>query len=1113
MASKTQTSEIGNSRKYELFTLREDPAGQDGHWYCQNTNPYTSTSIAESNSQNTTEPTSIPSPFARMELARTAFAIAARTAWDEVPARYQKIVSDCLDVAEIFFNYPLFSKYFEIIIWTNHDLNNIANTALGKSMLKFWGSDANSYHFNRVNAIYLLNYIGENRPNKTGLNIVGATSPITLFFSVGNDLHYVSETLSFNQDRPFDGAFNPLENRDIAFVNYLNLMRQKYDAQGNNVSFAQDFKEVDDYITAACNRVANGIAPNGTHNYNNIAAGNNNFVEVLGFPLGCQQIPIPCYSDFEIKSSSNLAQQCKPLALPVESGNGFDGCRYINDAFLWGTNNSAPFDNATDWRQRTLPFANVQYPYLTANDFFTDNIIEMPYELNSNNYFDGNIDHPDTSRSYLLPFKPLLFEFFTVEEIREMTKMQIAGTVVKVTLNIPIRNYTGKATNANVKYEKIYCTNGSPTRNEGQKVSAKFGLGVFPLIRPRDVRVAHYRIAMFDKEGTAKLSFYESTDKDSINIPSSRKHRDFSQNACSIETYVMEQKNFDRIQVSINNETGYIIPNFTNEGGNTSFKFAVDLGTTNTHIAYEIENIQAAQAFRMSTPQMVKLHKDYRQDRDISVAFTDCFMPDEIGCGGRYKFPMRSAFAEDQTIDYREICYTLADGNIPFRYEEIGSIPYLDIKTDEELKWTAEPERLSLYIQNIVYMLRNKVLQEGGRLDRTKIVWFYPASMSEGMRSNMNNAWGNSYRNFLDANYNQGSHNLEAMSESMAPYCYFKERDGAVGVVTTIDVGGGTTDVYISDEGGNNGYLSSFRFASNAVFGDGYNNNISNNGFVGKFRPIFADALSNKGELSETLKMIYNRGKSTDLISFFFSLEATREPGLNFMNMLQNDQRYKYLFVYFYTAILYHVANTMKSRGISKPNTVAFSGNGSKTLRVLSTDNNTLSDFVKRIFERVYDEAYPQGVRFILRYNDNNPKEATSLGGLVANTDQINANPQRLILLGNDTSTFVTNQRFDDISNETKDEIIATVKDFIEFVSSLNEDNYFGDRFSMDIQILQRVEDICFQNLKGYLNLGLEKIMGLLQNNRAQTMAINESLFFYPLVGMLNNLAQEIPNL
>ena len=63
-------------------------------------------------------------------------------------------------------------------------------------MKRFMQSDSN-YNFAKMSAIYLLNYKGDNRPNKSGLNIIGATSPITMFFSVGNDLSYVGKNIHF----------------------------------------------------------------------------------------------------------------------------------------------------------------------------------------------------------------------------------------------------------------------------------------------------------------------------------------------------------------------------------------------------------------------------------------------------------------------------------------------------------------------------------------------------------------------------------------------------------------------------------------------------------------------------------------------------------------------------------------------------------------------------------------------------------------------------------------------------------------------------------------------------------------------------------------------------
>ena len=52
--------------------------------------------------------------------------------------------------------------------------------------------------------------------------------------------------------------------------------------------------------------------------------------------------------------------------------------------------------------------------------------------------------------------------------------------------------------------------------------------------------------------------------------------------------------------------------------------------------------------------------------------------------------------------------------------------------------------------------------------------------------------------------------------------------------------------------------------------------------------------------------------------------------------------------------------------------------------------------------------------------------------------------------------------------------------------------------------------DICKKNLDSYLDLGIDKVNKLLLSDTTQTNSITESLFFYPIVGMLNNLTKEL---
>ena len=73
--------------------------------------------------------------------------------------------------------------------------------------------------------------------------MIGATSPCTLFFTPANDLGYVTNQILFdgNNDRPFDGDYNPLYKRDADFVRYLVWLSKQ-------PGFADGYTEVSTYF-------------------------------------------------------------------------------------------------------------------------------------------------------------------------------------------------------------------------------------------------------------------------------------------------------------------------------------------------------------------------------------------------------------------------------------------------------------------------------------------------------------------------------------------------------------------------------------------------------------------------------------------------------------------------------------------------------------------------------------------------------------------------------------------------------------------------------------------------------------------------------------------------
>ena len=98
-------------------------------------------------------------------------------------------------------------------------------------------SDSITYNFGALKNIYLLNYV--QGPDE--LNIIGATSPATLFFSSANDLSYIND-IFFGEDRPFDKSYQPLYKRDPEFIKYFFALRSSIP------NFAKWFPEIDDYL-------------------------------------------------------------------------------------------------------------------------------------------------------------------------------------------------------------------------------------------------------------------------------------------------------------------------------------------------------------------------------------------------------------------------------------------------------------------------------------------------------------------------------------------------------------------------------------------------------------------------------------------------------------------------------------------------------------------------------------------------------------------------------------------------------------------------------------------------------------------------------------------------
>ena len=254
------------------------------------------------------EITSIPSPFARMDLVKTAFKVITESKELNGDSIHHKLVSDCFDVGEIFFNIDKFRDKVRIIVWDKKkDLQALLNSdndrhrLFGETLRLYLEQDADAFNFDKLDRIYLLDYTGPDKPGQ--VNIIGATSPATFFFTSANDLSYVSKHLSF---RPFDEEFQPLYKRDFDYQMYW------YCLQMSLLDFADLFPEINTYLNLSYTKLNNSqkekISALDKEAYDAYyedlsVTSDANLVEVLGFHLKKRKNITDVKSDFQIYSS------------------------------------------------------------------------------------------------------------------------------------------------------------------------------------------------------------------------------------------------------------------------------------------------------------------------------------------------------------------------------------------------------------------------------------------------------------------------------------------------------------------------------------------------------------------------------------------------------------------------------------------------------------------------------------------------------------------------------------------------------------------------------------------------------------------------------------------
>ena len=119
----------------------------------------------------------------------------------------------------------------------------------------------------------------------------------------------------------------------------------------------------------------------------------------------------------------------------------------------------------------------------------------------------------------------------------------------------------------------------------------------------------------------------------------------------------------------------------------------------------------------------------------------------------------------------------------------------------------------------------------------------------------------------------------------------------------------------------------------------------------------------------------------------------------------------------------------------------------------------------------------------------------------------------KTILVGIDGLTFCKdNLSYGEITDDTLNKIVKEVKNYIEFTFNLNKKFSFYDNFEIDRSIMNKVKDIYLKDIKTYLSTGIARKVKAIQQDGADEI-VEETLFFYPIIGMLNAVVRKIYDL
>ncbi len=950
--------------------------------------------------------TSIPSPWGRWDLIRTAFRNVTSTGEFDKNKLDHKLISDTLDVAQIFFHIDRLKKQgvIEVLCWNREKELELLRESdlpghqiLGKALDKYLAQDAQSFNFDKLSSIALLQVVDPKTGEKT---IVGSTSSVTLFSVAPGDLSHLSPFLNFGTDRLFDKELCPLHKREEAFIIWL------YALQSGYAYFSRYFKEIDEYLNAtkpllppSIQRQINALTSESLQkDYDPQEYMPGSPIAILDdFNLftskGMSVEKISEKSDFcirPLRKDREFPLERLPLVLPDNAG--YASLYYIVDR--WDTETEVPICDPLPLNQRRLPGSGELYPYLSIGDFLKDTIVTLYNEIREDCFYPGErtLSLRNAKLGCMLPLKPRFFDYFSTDDLvnYKMLEMDLKGEDIIVKLSIPIkggkmvyeRTYSEVTENAAIGANKpAYC-----------RKKYRFELGMIPTKRRQ------YLCYIAAKELEASMEAFAVSGE--FVAPS----------YSSIQDIIYSQEytqHLEVLRVTLSGVSGILIPiprkPYTRQASVLSY--AVDLGTTNTVVACK-EDDGNPTLLSWKDAEVLRMLTDFQQSDEGKLLIESRLTLPYIGGAGPSdvdpgKFPFRTALRVNQ--DDRGYHGPFSNSAPDFTYQRfVSSGAGVASDTKLDIKWEGVNDySLHSYIHSLCVLISAHAELRGAPMLR--LSWSYPSSMNSQDRKRLSKLWEDAVNEYLEV---PGERKVELISENeaVAPYLYYYRTAGIQGRTVSMDIGGGTVDILLTGyTEGEPMYLSSCRLGGNTLLREPYNKQTLGSGFSNYLRDYVDDVLKSgkvgdpkaKRHLEELLKWMQDnveRGKTVEAVEMFFALaqfvskqDYRKALNLDLAEILTDENipqsNLRSIVLLYFVSLIYYTALLVKDAGLPLPDSFVFSGNGSRMLRVIG-DDGLLSKITTEIFKVVVGgDAAHLSQSIGVMYSEE-PKLATTYGML-----------------------------------------------------------------------------------------------------------------------------------